>query len=486
MAPLLGSDWQTTPVDLPLFQRIAESIAREVRRGRLRPAERLPSSRSLARQLEVNRNTVLAAYEELERQGYVVMQAARGTFVAADLPDRQPRDGGKAKSAPVRFGLPAGPASVAPDTLKAGTLALVGGIPDLRSLPVAALARAYRRALKSTPSLLDYQSAYGHPRLLLALSNFLRDARGVVAGAGEIMTTRGSQQALHLAARALVRPNSVIAVERYGYSPAWEAFRLAGASLVPITVDSQGLFVPALERLAAERDLVGVYVTPHHQYPTTVTLSAARRMQLLRLAEERRFCLLEDDYDHEHHFEGRPVLPLASADPRGVVIHIGTLSKVFAPGLRLGYAVAQAPIIEKMAAYRRYIDRQGDHATELALSYLIEDGELSAHIRRMHRLYQERRQVFCESLRSRLGGALSFQVPAGGLALWARLSVAVSAERWCEEAQRLELLVHPASRFRFDGTTAPYLRLGFPRHNAPEIREAVRRLERALRQLQCS
>ncbi len=481
MATRLTLDWENTPTGLPLYQRIAESIAREIRRGRLRPAERLPSSRQLAQELGVNRNTVLAAYAELELQGYLTTEPARGSFVAANLPDRRAAPTKeRVERAPISFDLPPAPDTPTPETPEPGLFALVGGLPDLREVPVAALARAYRAALKSSRGVLDYQSSYGHPRLLSGLCELLRNERGVVAGSGELMTTRGSQQALHLAARALVRPGSVIAVERYGYSPAWEAFRLGGATLAPVRVDRHGLVVRELEQLASTKDLAAVYVTPHHQYPTTVTMSAARRMELMRLAERRRFSIIEDDYDHEFHFSGRPVLPLASADPKGVVLHIGTLSKVFAPGLRLGYAVAQAPIIARMAAYRRYLDRQGDHVTELALAYLIEDGELSAHSRRMHRAYQERREVLHEALRARLRGALSFRVPAGGLALWARVTCQVNPERWADEALRQRLLVQPARRFRFDGSPAPYLRLGFPRHDVPEIREAVRRLERAL------
>jgi GntR family transcriptional regulator/MocR family aminotransferase len=166
-----------------------------------------------------------------------------------------------------------------------------------------------------------------------------------------------------------------------------------------------------------------------------------------------------------------------------VVLHIGSLSKVFAPGLRLGYAVGQPSIISSMATHRRYIDRQGDHVTELALANLIEDGELAAHIRRMHRKYQERREVLHENLRARLGGALSFRVPDGGLGLWARLTCGVSAEAWTEAALARRLIVHPASRFRFDGARAPYLRLGYSPHDAKELKHAVTRLERALADL---
>jgi GntR family transcriptional regulator / MocR family aminotransferase len=471
-----------TPSGLPLFQRVAESVAEEIRRGRIRPGERLPSSRALARDLDVHRNTVLAAYDELERQGYLETRPARGTFAASDLP-QHPTQSVSKKCRPVRFSLPSPPPIRAADSVPEDVIMLVPGLPDLRELPLGALARAYRAALRAAPNTLDYQSMYGHPRLLQALSEFLRDARGVVVEPGGILATRGSQQALYLAARALTKPGAVIAVEQYGYQPAWEAFRLAGATLAPVPVDRQGLVVSRLKPLAAQGNLAAVYVTPHHQYPTTVTMSAARRMELLELARTERFCILEDDYDHEFHFTGRPVLPLASADTSGVVVHVGSLSKVLAPGLRVGFAVAQAPIVESMALHRRYLDRQGDHALELALAYLIEDGELGAHIRRMHRAYAERRDVLHQSLRETLSGALSFRVPSGGIALWARVTCQVKPERWCEAALKQGVLVHAGRRHRFDGASTPFLRLGYARHTPEEIRDGVRRLAQALEHL---
>lgn len=479
--PPLVFDLSAVPRGLPLFQRIAEAMAREIRRGRIAPGQKLPSSRRLAETLAVHRNTVLAAYEELDRQGYLETRPAKGTFVAATLPERvragaRPRE----QTEPVRLRLPSAP-EVPPVLDRAPeSFALVGGHPDLRHVPVRALARAYRTALRSCAATLDYGAERGQPRLLAALTRFLRDTRGVVAAPDEIITTRGSQQALYLVAKSVVRPGSVVAVERYGYRPAWEAFRLAGAEVVPVSVDGEGLVVSELAELVQQREVAAVYTTPHHQYPTTVTMSGARRMQLLQLAQAHRCCIVEDDYDHEFHFEGRPVLPLASADPARVVVHIGTLSKVFAPGMRLGYAVAQPEIVARMAAHRRFIDRQGDHAMELAFAHLIEDGEVEAHVRRMHRIYGERRTVLHQALRCRLGDALSFEPPPGGLALWARVTCGVKPERWVEHARAQSLFLDPASRFRFDGRSAPFLRLGFAPHDPPEIVQAVARLERSL------
>jgi GntR family transcriptional regulator/MocR family aminotransferase len=475
----LTLNWENSPAGLPLFKRIAESLVREVRRGRLRAGDKLPSSRGLAASLGVHRNTVLAAFDELETQGYIETVPARGTFVAADLPRvsaAQARRYERSKQAKLRLAKAPLAPSIKP--IESDTLALLGGMPDLREVPTAALARGYRSALRQAPSTLDYQSVYGQPRFLSVFARFLAESRGVVAEEGEMLVTRGSQQALHLAARALSRPGSVIAVERAGYPPAWEGFRQAGATLRPVRTDAHGLVVSDLKKLCAEEDVCAVYVTPHHQYPTTVTMSGPRRLELLKLAEHKRFVIIEDDYDHEFHFESEPVLPLASQDSAGVVLHIGTLSKVFAPGLRLGYAVGQQALIESMAHSRAYQDRQGDHVTELALAYLIEDGELGAHIRRMHRVYEARREVLFEALEKHIPD-LVFDRPSGGLAVWAKHGRKISATDWADRAAKKKVLVQPARGFFMDGKNRPYLRLGYARLDEGELKEAVRRLSLA-------
>lgn len=480
MAPCIKLELGDSPAGLPLSKKISEAIGRDIRRGRFRPGYRLPSSRALSQSLSVHRNTVLSAYEELTEQGYIETEPGRGTFVSESIPlQKETRLECRAARPPVSFKLAPLPTTPTYRDIRPSTIALLPGLPDLREAPLPALARAYRAALKNAPECMDYQSHYGQPRLIKQLSLYLANQRGVTAGEGEMLVTRGSQQAIHLAARALLRPGAVIAVERCGYPPAWEALRLAGAEVVPVRVDRSGLVTDDLERLCQKRDVVGVYVTPHHQYPTTVTMSAARRMKLLRLAQEKRFVILEDDYDHEYHFTQHPVLPLASADTRGVVLHIGTLSKVFAPGLRIGYAVGQKAIIDHMATSRTYLDRQGDHATELAVSYLLEDGEFGAHVRRMHRKYEARREVFFDALDKELGSRLSYKIPSGGLAVWGRVEGGVSAGLWAARASELDVLVIDAKPLFYDGQSRPFLRLGFARHREDELIEGVRRLASA-------
>ncbi|HRI67305.1 MAG TPA: PLP-dependent aminotransferase family protein, partial [Polyangium sp.] len=238
----------------------------------------------------------------------------------------------------------------------------------------------------------------------------------------------------------------------------------------------EGLSVDALEVLLAREPIRLLYLTPHHQYPSTVLLSSSRRLRLLELARTHRFAILEDDYDHEFHYDGRPVLPLASADRSGVVVYMGTLSKILAPGLRIGFVVAPVPLIERLAAIRNFIDRQGDQAMERAIAELLEDGEVQRHARRMRRIYQERRDVLAQALLKQLGDVVEFQVPSGGIAMWVRVAQDIDVDDWVERAADRGLAVHAGRRYAFDGRSRPFLRMCFASLNEREIREAVGRL----------
>jgi len=454
----------------PLFVRIARALVAEVRRGRLAPGDALPGTRTLAATLGVHRNTVLVAYRELAAEGWIETSRARGTFVSSSLPERAlpaRRERTREAGFSLRASRRADPLAAEPGPAE---LALIGGVPDLRLVPTAALARAYRRALREPRIILGYGDARGEPRLRHALAEKLASARGVVVEADDLLITRGSQMALDLCARVLLRSGDVVAVESYGYRPAWRAFESHGAKLVPVPVDEEGLRV---DKLAAVGGLRAVYVTPHHQYPTTVTMSAARRLELLELAARAKFAIIEDDYDHEFHYEGRPVLPLASADPRGVVIYIGTLSKILAPGLRIGYVTAPSAVIEAMLRERVYVDRQGDHAIERAIAELLEDGEVQRHALRMRRIYRERRDALAASLHAHLPGVFTFRLPSGGMALWARATRTIDVDAWAARAARRNVIVQTARRFTFDGKPRAAMRLGYAPLDPTQLDRAI-------------
>ena len=473
--------------DRAMFVQIADQVAAAIRNGRLVSGQRLPGSRTLAKALGVHRNTVLAAFDELKNQGWIRTDAARATYVDGETDIGQSLHRGAPRQDEhfaTRAAYPLGPwprwgeVGEAPPR---DTLVLWSGTPDVRLFPVDLLARAYRRVLRRHgASLLDYGDARGHVRLRRAIAAMLASRRGLAVGEDDVLLTRGSQMGMWIIARALLRPRDVVAIESYAYQPAVHALADQGAVIKPIAVDEHGLSIDALERLLAEQPVRAVYVTPHHQFPTMATLVPARRLRLLELAREHGIPIIEDDYDNEYHFSGRPLLPLASHDRAGSVIYVGTLSKVLAPGLRVGYVVAPRPLLTRMATLRTRIDRQGDATTECAVAELMEDGEVQRHIWRTRRIFRARRDALAAALRDRLGGALRFWGPNGGLALWARVRRDVDVDGWAARALERGVGFAAGSNYSTTGRKPPFARLGFGRLDEQELATAVDRMADAL------
>jgi GntR family transcriptional regulator/MocR family aminotransferase len=471
---------------LPPFLQIVRSLSADIQRGRLRPGDRLPGSRKLAAILHVHRNTVLAALAELIAEGWLETTPKRGTFVSRGIGNLRgspfSRRVGLRTHVPayLPFTLPEAPAAYRPPNLPRGTLDLSNGAPDVRLVPVRLIGRAYRRVLGLHGSaLLAYGDPEGNTALRTVLASMLARTRGLSVGADNILVTRGSQMALLLAARVLLRPGDAVAVEEFGYRPAWEAFRAAGATVIPVAIDRDGMDINALKQVSRRTRLRLVYVTPHHQYPTTVTLKAARRLALLAFARSERMAIIEDDYDHEFHYEGRPVLPLASADYEGLVVYIGTLSKILAPGLRIGYIVAPRAVLRNISAIRSLLDIQGDLATEAAVATLIEDGELERHVARVRRVYAHRREILASSLRQTFGEDVEFTLPPGGMALWVRLRMPVNVDGWARRSVQYGVSWYTGQRYAFDEKPKPFARFSFAWLNERELPEAVKRMAAA-------
>jgi GntR family transcriptional regulator/MocR family aminotransferase len=456
----------------------------EIHRGRLCPGDSLPGYRVLGERLGISRNTVMEAYRELQAEGWVVSTPGVGSVVAPEPPTRLP---GRFVPALDDPGKPAMGFDLAAGTEEAsakgtpGLLKVSSGLPDPRLLPGAELARAYRRALVlNSQQNLELEDPQGHPMLRQSLARMLSDSRGIAASPENILVTRGSQMALFLAGQALLSAGGAVAVEALGHSGAWEAFARAGARCLPVPIDAEGIQVGALAQLAESERLRAVFVTPLRQYPTLVSLSGERRAQLMALAQAHRFAIIENDQDSEFLFEGRPRAPLAAEDRAGIVIHVGTLSKIFSPNLRLGYVHGPAPLIARMRALRQALDRQGDMVLERAFAELLDDGDIHRHLNRMQHTYRIRRDVLCRALNSAFGRELSFQVPVGGLALWVRVAEGIDVDRWAARALELGVAFQPGRRFAFDGGPVQALRIGFSNYPESDLEEVALRMRAAL------
>ncbi|WP_137940088.1 PLP-dependent aminotransferase family protein [Chitinivorax sp. B] len=474
--------------DLALHLQIAQAVVDDIRRGRLMPGDALPGTRALADELIVNRKTVVQAFDELQAQGWIELQPRRGAFVSAQLPVQGPTQVTDVRST----GLTLPPVSPPlarymdqsllrvnrPDEV----LAFSDGVPDSRLIPYNVLSHAYRHALLVSVrhNQLGYGDPTGTPSLRHAIADMLRMERGLNVQASQVCVVRGSQMGIYLAARLLGGPQTHAVFESLSYPPAREAFRASGATVHSVAQDAYGLIPEALEQLCQRFPVRAVFVTPHHQFPTTVMLPADRRLRLLALAEQYDFAVVEDDYDHEFHYLRSPVPPLASMDRYGRVLHIGSLSKVLAPGLRLGYVVAAERVVDRCAADIMLIDRQGNQLTELAVSELMARGELRRHIRRALKIYQSRRDHLASVLRSELGGQVHFDLPAGGIALWLRLDERVNMVKLAQDCLAEHVAILPGQAFSQDDQPVRAFRLGFGNLNEAELDVGVTRLKRAL------
>lgn len=446
----------------------------------------MPSTRELAEKLKVNRKTVRLAYDELIAQGWLTTERRRGTFVSANLPSFLPQKHVSMRVAEIHTPQFTSYARhLAPEDHATFQQAIDfnDGIPDTRLIPFEMLSRAFRHALvdSSRANRLGYDDPRGMLVLRQAVADMLNMERGLSTSVDNTCLVRGSQMGIFLAARILTRPGDYIVVEHLSYPPAREAFRSCGAQILNVGLDEHGLDVDALETLCKKHQIRAIYVTPHHQFPTTVMMTAERRLKLLMLAEQYDFVIVEDDYDHEFHFHHHPVFPLASDDPGGRVIYVGSLSKVLAPGLRVGYLVASREFINQCSSEIMLIDRQGNSVTELAVSELMESGEIRRHIRRTLKIYTDRRNTLVNLVRDELGEFVSFDPPVGGLALWLRLNMEINITDLVKNAMEKQVRVLPGSLFSEDGTLVNGIRLGFGSLDANELTKGIQRLKLAIR-----
>lgn len=469
----------------PVYLQISRQLINAIQRGALSPGARLPGSRSLAALLQVHRRTIVAALDELEAQGWISVRPNVGAFVIDQLPARdiaQSHDLSQLARYPSKAGYHF-PVSNLLDRPTIGTnasLEFTDGQPDIRLAPFDKLGKAYRRVMsrKSARQLLAYSYAEGTPFYRKQLAAYLNDTRGLHIRPENILTTRGIQMGIYLASSLLLRPGDLVAVGSTSHYVGNMIFQQANAEMVTVPIDENGLSVTALRRLCEVRKIRMLYLTPHHHYPTTVTLSAERRIEILQLAKTYGFIILEDDHDYDFHYDSSPLLPLASADTNGMVVYIGSFCKALAPGLRQGYIVAPENVISELAKLRRIIDRQGDLVMEQALGELLAEGEIQRHLKKALKVYRTRRDLFCSELTRHFGESVKFTAPPGGLAVWLEWNRPVNLLRSSQNCLADGLSMPQTLLFQTRKLAA--LRLGFGNLDEEEITRALNIMESAI------
>ena len=467
----------------PLNRQLYFAIRAAILDGRLKPGTRLPSSRALAADQGVSRNTVMAAFEQLLAEGYLEGRVGAGSFVSRVLPEEVLH----ARAAVVARRAKGG---AAPGLSRRGALlatlpddgtrprAFSPGLPELAAFPFEDWARLLAKHWRHPPrSFLIGGDPAGHKPLREAVAAYLGAARAVTCSAEQVFVVSGAQQALDLTARVLIDPGDTVWVEEPGYPGLRGALIASGAVLAPVPVDAEGLEVEAGRRLAPRARMA--CVSPSHQYPLGVSMSLARRLALLDWASQADAFILEDDYDSEYRYAGHPLAALQGLDADGRVIYIGTMSKVMFPGLRLGYMVVPEHLIDAFRAIRRLADTHPALVTQPALAEFIESGLLSAHIRRMRALYAERQRLLLDACGRFLDDVLEVGADEAGMHLVALMRDGAADRSVAAAARALGIEAPPLSAYYQSTPPRQGLLLGYAGVGAAEIASAARRLREA-------
>jgi len=460
-----------------LYLKIAQAIRNSIKDGAVMPAEKLPSARTLAEQLSVNRHTIMAAYNELIAQGWVETKQRQGYTVAEMLPIYRSL-ANKAKN--ISQGEKHCWRVVKPnqDSLTRPAndykFNFAGGNPDIELFPFNEFRGFINEAL-SRPSIkeLNYGENSGYKPFIKEVSTYLRRVRSVIDK--EIIVVNGTQEALYILSQVLLKKGDKVAVENLGYRPAWSALKNAGAELVGIKQTDQGIDVEDLESILKKEKIRLLYLTPLHQYPTTTTLPVAKRLHIYRLAQQYNIPIIEDDYDHEFHYSSQPLPPMAANDPSGLVIYLSSFSKIMFPGIRLGIIAVDKSLAQHIVSYRTLINHKANTLLQDAVARWMRDGGFERHLRKSTRRYQKRRECMVDILNGFIDEGLNikFTIPKGGMALW--IDVGNNAEEIAFLAKEHGIFLLAESSFHLHATNNEnkFIRLGFAGQSEEKIRQGL-------------
>jgi len=457
--------WLDRQDNVPLQSQLVRQIKDQIKLGVLHAGDRMPSSRELSAHLRISRNTVVYSYDRLMSDGFLETRARFGVFVSSSIPA-------------VRLKRETAPPAQAKVSRASATRSYVLKSPepfrpcqpDIRLFPLLIWNRLRGRALRTMGlNLLQYQAgcAPGLPALRKVLATYVRDRRGVNCDWRQVIVTSGSQQALFLISQLLLDAESNVYLENPGYLGARNAFLSVGAKLSPGPIDAEGLVLPAL----TDNSFSLVYTTPSRQFPTGTCLSLARRLELVRFAEETDTWVIEDDYDSEFRYSAPPLQSLQGLDPAGKVIYVGTFSKTLFPSLRLGYVVLPESLVDRFAAIKALADDLSPLIDQATLSLFLESGAFRTHVRRCRRAYSERQTLFLQQVK-RLGLPLRFEATDGGMNLTGYLPEGSDDQAWSERCREGGLDVPALSSFSI-GPCSPGLVFGFTAFDPARITSAL-------------
>lgn len=467
---------------VPVYRQIAISIINAIRNGTLKAGTHLPSSRELAKTLGVHRKTVIAGYEELNAQDWIMIVPRKHVAVSEHIPLLKPRKWSEPNiqtpyendlNVPFRM---IEEVSMDENSVSYSDIIIDDGHPDVRLSPIDDLLKTYRSLTSKKYAIKNANigTSQGTLKLREELVDYLSVTRGLNISADNILITHGAQMSIYLSAQLLLGDSSKIIVGKPNYPVANKTFEEAGANIIEVNVDDKGIDTDAIEKICKRRKIDAVYVIPHHHYPTTVTLSVERRVKLLELSKQYKFTIIEDDYDYDYHYTSSPYLPLASGNHNGNVIYIGSFSKILDPSLRIGFMIAPKNFIEQCTALRKIIDIGGDGYMQNALAVLIKEGELKRHLKKAKKCYHGRRDFLDALLKENLSEFVTYILPTGGMAIWLKLKIDFPIGQ-----------LATATQFKIIGWNMEQnaFRFGFASMNETELVQAVEALKMELQKI---
>ncbi|HCR1838195.1 PLP-dependent aminotransferase family protein [Enterobacter kobei] len=473
--------WIIDPANgsLPLHERIQRAIRTLILEGILSHGKALPASRALATSLNVSRDTVEAAYSSLHAEGFIERQTGRGSFVSSSARFLKPRIRQHPPTAETRKEKLSARGKVIYESGGIREFSsprpLAPGIPETRLFPIPTWERLQRQVLKEYQhKILEQSPPQGMERLRRAIAEYVNLERGTRASAEQVIVLTSSQQALALCSHVLLDNGESIVIEDPTYQGAHKAFKAAGLHPVPVPLDEKGISVDALNSLT--KPARAIYLTPSHQYPTGVTLSLDRRLAVIDWANRHAAWIIEDDYDSEFHYEGKPMACLQGLDAYNRTIYIGTFTKSLFPGLRIAYMIVPSELTEPFTMARTLMDGHTASITQLTLAKFLEGGHFGAYIRKMRNVYVARRDKLASLMDEYLSDYVVYTTPAGGMQMPCHLRHGLSEKDIAAAARRADIDILGLTGLYAGSPVSTGFLMGFAAYTEREIEDTVKKL----------
>lgn len=470
----------------PIYIQAAQQVINAIQRRYLTEGDWLPGTRTFGALFSLNRNTVVAIYDELASQGWVEIVPNKGTCVL--VPEQktvaikatsqridQVHDYSKTTGFPFKTSFNLVPTYQENQS----KYSINDGQPDLRLHPTHQFSKWYSASMKrkSLVSKWHQTSQTSHSAFEIQLCNYLNATRGFHIRAHHLMSTRSIEMSLYIVAQVLLQPKDIVLVGELSNYNANMIFQQSGAIIKTIPIDSDGINVDYIKTHFVKNTIRCVYVCAHRHYPTTSALSAERRLQLMELAKAYKFAIIEDDFDYDFQFDGSAMLPMASSDANGVIIYLGKMGQSLFPSFQTGFVIAPENLIQEAKNYLKILDKQGDLIQEQMLSELIYEGEIHRLIKKNIIIYKERRDFLCACLHKYFNNLVSWEKPSGGLALWLRFEPKISLIKLARYAEALDLFTPKTILYQDKNTCS--IRFGFGDLNEGDIEIIVKILRKA-------